>query len=74
MKFSKTFLFTVLATALFAESGFTADGKKTRDEQVIEDREDLKNDDAWIYNDLETAKTAARDAGKPMMIVFRCIP
>ena len=64
------------AAAFFVSSGFAiaAEKKKTRDEQVIDDRNELQNNDTWIYNDLSKAKEAAKTAGKPMMIVFRCIP
>ena len=68
-----TFLVSVSAFAL----GTTiqgADGKKTRDQMVIEDRDELQNSDTWIYNDLGKAREAAAAAGKPMMVVFRCIP
>ena len=51
-----------------------AEGKKTRDEMVLEDRDVLEKSEEWIYNDLEKAKEAARAAKKPMLIVFRCIP
>lgn len=61
-------------TAASASTVFAADTKKTRDEMVIEDREELSKDDSWIYNDLEKAKSAAKAANKPLMIVFRCIP
>lgn len=47
---------------------------QTRDEKVIGDRDDLQNDQSWIYNDLNAAKEAARLSGKPMLVVFRCIP
>jgi len=67
-------------TAMFAITltlpsiGFAAEQKKTRDEQVIDDRAELQENDTWIYNDLARAKDAAAEAGKPLMIVFRCIP
>ena len=61
----------ILAAPVFLSA---ADQKKTRDEQVIDDRDHLQNSDTWIYNDLEKAKEAAAEAGKPLMIVFRCIP
>ncbi len=63
-----------LLTTASASSLFAADTKKTRDEMVIEDREELLKDDSWIYNDLEKAKAAATASNKPLMIVFRCIP
>ncbi|MAS93203.1 MAG: hypothetical protein CMO55_08405 [Verrucomicrobiales bacterium] len=71
----KTISFLTLVLGLTAFQAMeAADGKKTRDEMVIEDRVDLKGNSDWIYNDIETAKDAARQANKPLLIVFRCIP
>ena len=61
-------------TLVLPVNGFSAEQKKTRDEQVIDDRAELQDSDTWVYNDLARAKEAAAAAGKPMMIVFRCIP
>ncbi|NNE93097.1 MAG: hypothetical protein HKN23_15750 [Verrucomicrobiales bacterium] len=63
-----------LAVSLVSSGAVFGQKKKTRDEMVIEDRDHLQNDQTWIYNDLEKARAAAKAAGKPMMIVFRCIP
>ena len=64
----------VSVTSAATISAYAADGKKTRDEMVIEDRDKLQNNDTWIYNDLAKAKEAVAASGKPMMVVFRCIP
>ena len=69
----KTILSTLVLTFL-VHSISPAAPKKTRDQQVIEDRDTLQSDDTWIYNDLEAARKAATAAKKPLMIVFRCIP
>jgi len=55
-------------------SAYAVDSKKTRDRMVIENRDKLQNNDTWIYNDLAKAKEAVAASGKPMMVVFRCIP
>ncbi len=68
------FRITVALVCLTSFAGFAAEQKKTRDEQVIDDRKELQDSDTWIYNNLGDAKEAAKAAGKPMMIVFRCIP
>ncbi len=47
---------------------------QTRDEKVLGDRENLKNDTAWYYDDLELALDEAKKTGKPLMVVLRCIP
>jgi hypothetical protein len=74
MKIRISSLVLCLAASSLVSFALSADGKKTRDEMVIEDRDELQNDDTWIYNDVEKAKEAAAAAGKPMMVVFRCIP
>lgn len=30
--------------------------------------------DSWIYNDLDKGFAEAKAAGKPLMVVYRCIP
>jgi serine protease Do len=30
--------------------------------------------DRWIYHDLEAARAAARQSGKPILAIFRCVP
>ena len=47
---------------------------QTRDEKVRNDRDELKDDDSWYYDDLETAIGVARQENKPLMVVLRCIP
>lgn len=67
-------LLPILVLALFIPSISSAAPKKTRDQQVIEDRDTLQKNDAWIYNDLGAAREVASAAKKPLLIVFRCIP
>jgi len=47
---------------------------QTRDEQVLSDRESLKDDDNWYYDDLQSGLKTARAQNKPLMVVLRCIP
>ncbi len=44
---------------------------QTRDEKVLADRSELTDDDRWIYNDLPAGFAEARQANKPLLIVFR---
>ncbi|MFN9160543.1 MAG: peptidase, partial [Planctomyces sp.] len=62
----------LLATLLC--SPIHAQQKKTRDQKVREDREKVTTDGFWIYNDLETGFRTARQTGKPLLVVLRCIP
>lgn len=47
---------------------------QTRDEMVREDRRKVTEDGFWIYNDLGLAFQQARQSGKPILVVLRCIP
>ena len=47
---------------------------QTRDEMVREDRRKVTEDGFWIYNDLDLAFQQARQTGKPILVVLRCIP
>jgi len=68
-------LFSSIALALSAATAAQAAEKKlTRDQMVHKDKADLQRIDEWIYNDLEQARAEARRTGKPLMVVFRCIP
>lgn len=51
-----------------------AQQKKTRDQKVREDRDKVTQQGFWIYNDLETGFQQARQSGKPLLVVLRCIP
>jgi serine protease Do len=45
-----------------------------RDTKVRHDRETFQASKNWIYNDLGEGIRAARASGKPLLVVFRCIP
>lgn len=47
---------------------------QTRDEMVREDRRKVTEDGFWIYNDLPMAFAEAKETGKPILVVLRCIP
>jgi serine protease Do len=45
-----------------------------RDAKVRHDRETFQASKDWIYNDLGEGIRAAKESGKPLLVVFRCIP
>lgn len=47
---------------------------QTRDELVLDDLAKFADSDHWIYSDLEAGIDKARQANKPLFVVFRCIP
>ncbi len=51
-----------------------ASAQNKRDEKVRNDRLSLLDDKSWYYDDLESGIKAARESGKPLMVVLRCIP
>ena len=67
-----------LANILVILLGVTAAGqtqeRKTRDQLVHEDLENVLQDGFWIYNDFEQARVQAEAANKPLLVVLRCIP
>ena len=52
----------------------TASAAEDRKARVLNDRVEVKDAGKWIYNDLPTAIAEATTTGKPMLVVFRCVP
>jgi hypothetical protein len=66
-------MLAMIVTIALAEC-LMAQQPKTRDQLVQEDLENFGAVDAWIYNDLDRGFETARQTGKPLLVVFRCIP
>lgn len=47
---------------------------QTREQKLIDDREKFNAETAWIYNDPARGFAEATRTGKPMLVVFRCVP
>lgn len=45
-----------------------------RELKVRKDKSRVESDGFWIYNDLPRGIDEARQSGKPLLVVFRCIP
>ncbi len=67
-------ILTVATIFLIVVSSVSAQEKKTRDQKVREDREKVTSEGFWLYNDLPRAFEVAKQTGKPMLVVLRCIP
>lgn len=52
----------------------SAQAAEDRDAKVRKDREDVLSDGRWIYNDLDKGIAESKTTGKPILVVFRCIP
>ncbi len=63
-----------LLSFVFISQLAIAEEKKTREQKVREDRQRVEAEGFWIYNDLQRGYDAARDSGKPILVVLRCIP
>lgn len=55
----------VLATCAWAQ---------TREEKVRNDKKKVEAEGFWIYNDLAKGFEQARETGKPILVVLRCLP
>jgi hypothetical protein len=49
-------------------------GAQEREIKVRKDRQDVVEDGFWIYNDLPKGFAEAKQSGKPLLVVIRCIP
>ena len=63
-------LITLATAAVFASPATGAD----RDTLVRDDRTNLAASSDWIYNDLAAGFRTAKESGKPVFVVLRCIP
>ena len=63
---------TVLA-GLFIAAAF-AETVKDRKGAVLEDRSKMQDDERWIYNDWRRGFAKAKETGKPLLVVLRCVP
>lgn len=48
--------------------------KATPNDKIIADQAEFQGHDRWIYNDLEKALAESKSTGKPLLVVFRCVP
>jgi hypothetical protein len=69
-----------LTTVFLSTGWFTffelpkANAKEDRETIVRNDRERVLATGYWIYNDLDAAYEQARQTGKPILVVLRCLP
>lgn len=59
---------------LFLLSQAPSANGQTREEKVRADKKTFEKLDFWIYGDLEAGYEKARESGKPLLVVLRCIP
>lgn len=61
-------------SGVFAAAAGSVLQAQDRRTQVLNDRKTVEAAGDWIYNDLERGRAEALKTGKPMLVVFRCIP
>ncbi len=64
-------LLFVAACFLLAATLPAAEDRKAR---VLNDRAEVQAVGNWIYNDLPQGYAVAAKSGKPLLVVFRCVP
>lgn len=65
----------LIAIALgFVVSPAPAEAVKDREGAVRGDKAAMENDARWIYNDYERGFAEAKQSGKPLLVVLRCVP
>ncbi len=47
---------------------------QTREEKVRADKKKVESEGFWIYNDLAKGFAEAKETGKPLLVILRCIP
>ncbi|HXT61313.1 MAG TPA: Trx7/PDZ domain-containing (seleno)protein [Pirellulales bacterium] len=63
-----------LAAVLFIASVAGAAPPSEREVKVRGDKARFENDESWVYNDWQKAVAEARQTGKPLLVVLRCVP
>jgi len=63
------------AVAIFARgSVLLGEAVKDREGAVRNDRAAMEKDARWIYNDFRAGFAKAKETGKPLLVVLRCVP
>ena len=53
---------------------WAATAAEDRRERVLKDRAEFQTRSDWVYNDLPKGIEEAKRTGKPLLVVFRCVP
>ncbi|MBX7208383.1 MAG: PDZ domain-containing protein [Verrucomicrobiaceae bacterium] len=63
-----------IVAAAFAASLLQSETVKDREGAVRNDRAKLEHSERWIYNDWQRGFAEAKDTGRPLLVVLRCVP
>lgn len=65
---------SIFGCCLLLTSALPAQEKLSRAEKLQLDRERVESEGRWLYNDLPAGFAQAKESGKPLMVVLRCVP
>src|SRR4029079_8551267 len=68
------FLLVSLALVAACDRAQQKDKQQERAEKVRSDKTRVEALGTWIYDDLPRGLAEAKESGKPLLVVFRCIP
>jgi serine protease Do len=71
---ARTALLIALAAHVWLIAGNSPSAAQDREAKVRGDQARFSRDNFWTYNNLEKAQAEARASGKPLLVIFRCIP
>lgn len=79
MKFYLLHVVTALAvllagSSMICQSVIAQEARKTPTDKLLADQSEFAGQNRWIYNDLDKALAQSKKSGKPVLIVFRCVP
>lgn len=66
--------YAVITATLCLVSLAWAESVKDREGAVRNDKATMEKNGRWIYNDIDAAFARAKETGKPLMVVLRCVP
>ncbi len=70
----KRALLSLLLAMVAVACADAQDVQKRRRDAVLNDKKHFDLDDHWVYDDFEKGRKEAERTGKPMLVVFRCLP
>ena len=74
MKLSSFFSLSIILCVMLPAVAKKPNVNQTREEKVRADQKKVKAEGYWIYNDIKKGFAEARQTGKPILVVLRCIP
>jgi len=75
MSHVRIFFYSLIFLVAFAiPASLFSETVKDREGSVRQDRSAMEKNTRWIYNDIDEGFRQAKESGKPLMVVLRCVP